>query len=100
VAPLFSGSFFRLEFIYRLFLCPVVRVFVLLLPVRLCVWPCPLIDFMTAATAARAAAVAAAVAAFTAILCTRAAPDLAAPTIVRLVLRLFLAMEMSSGAVP
>jgi hypothetical protein len=50
---------------------------------------------MTAATAARAAALAAAVAAFTAILCTRAALDLAAPTIVRLLLRLFLAMEIS-----
>ena len=50
---------------------------------------------MTAATAARAAALAAAVAAFTAILCTRAALDLAAPTIVRLLPRLFLAMGIS-----
>jgi hypothetical protein len=58
-----------------------------------CVWPC--IDFMTAATTARAAALAAAVAAFTAILYTRAALDLAAPTIARLLLRLFLAMGIS-----
>jgi hypothetical protein len=40
-------------------------------------------DFMTASTAAWAAAVAAAVAALTAIFYTRAALDLAAPTIVR-----------------
>ncbi|MGB7580635.1 MAG: hypothetical protein WBM16_22295, partial [Pseudolabrys sp.] len=39
-------------------------------------------DFMTDSTAASAAAVAAAVAALTSICCTRAAPDLAAPTIV------------------
>ena len=50
---------------------------------------------MTALTAAAAAAVAASVAALIAILCTRAALDLAAPTIVRLVLRtrLFLAID-------
>jgi hypothetical protein len=40
-------------------------------------------DFMTDSTAASAAAVAAAVAALTSICCTRSAPDLAAPTIVR-----------------
>jgi hypothetical protein len=50
---------------------------------------------MTAATAAMAAALAAAVAALTAILCTRAALDLAAPTIVLLPLLLLLAMEIS-----
>jgi len=57
------------------------------------------IDRMTAATAACAAAVAAAVAAFTAIFWTRAALDLAAPTIVFLLLRakLLLAIEISSG---
>lgn len=52
-------------------------------------------DFMTAATAASAAAVAAAVAAATAIFCTRAALDLAAPTIARWVFstKLLLAMD-------
>jgi len=50
---------------------------------------------MTAATAASAAAVAAAVAALAAIFCTRAALDLAAPTIVRWVFctKLLLAMD-------
>jgi hypothetical protein len=53
-------------------------------------------DLMTASTAASAAAVAAAVAALTAIFCTRAALDLAAPTIVRWALRakLFLAIAI------
>jgi hypothetical protein len=52
-------------------------------------------DFMTDSTAASAAAVAAAVAALTSICCTRAAPDLAAPTIVRRVFctKLRLAMD-------
>jgi hypothetical protein len=58
--------------------------------------PSLLIAFMTASTAAWAAAVAAAVAALTAIFCTRAALDLAAPTIVRWVFRikLFLAIDV------
>jgi hypothetical protein len=52
-------------------------------------------DFMTDSTAASAAAVAAAVAALMSICCTRAAPDLAAPTIVRRVFctKLLLAMD-------
>jgi hypothetical protein len=73
---------------------PRVRLFPTVFGLRALPWAA-IKDFMTASTAASAAAVAAAVAAPTSICCTRAALDLAAPTIVRRVFctKLLLTMD-------